>query len=256
MKNSFLILILFNTLLYNIIYAQFFSLKPNFGYTSVQMDAINNDNQLRIDQLSAITGNSLPKIKEFKGNYSWGIQGQYQLERNYFLNIHSNYYRESIKVENDKQGEIPYSFQNQHRIEYFEICLGINYFFDYSSWKIITTYIGAGGGFGIGWTEVYLEYNDGLNRVNNKGDFSSNSIVGYICAGLPIKFTSILSLVPEIGFRYANLGKMNGKLYISQNFSNFPDANLEVSDNNYTTEDVYDFSGFYGTIGIKILLLF
>ena len=220
------------------------------------MSDVNNDNQLRINQLSNITGNSLPKLEKFRGNYSWGIQGQYQLEQNYFLVIHSNYYRESIKVENDKQGEIPFSFQNQHRIEYFEICLGINYFFDYSSWKIITTYFGAGVGFGSGWTEVYLEYNDGLNRVNNKGDFSSDSFVGYICAGFQIKFTSILSLVPEIGFRYANLGKMNGKLYISQNFSNLPNANLELSDNNYTTEDVYDFSGFYGTIGLKILLPF
>jgi len=104
MKNSFLISILFNTLLYNIISAQFFSLKPNLGYTSVQMSDVNNDNQLRINQLSNITGNSLPKLEKFRGNYSWGIQGQYQLEQNYFLVIHSNYYRESIKVENDKQG--------------------------------------------------------------------------------------------------------------------------------------------------------
>jgi len=234
--------------------AQSFSIKPHMSYTTVQMNDVNSRNQARVEYLKEITGETVPQPDPFEGNFAWGIQIGYHLENNYFLTFATYYFTENHKLyyQDESQG-YPVIFDNLQSIKLFDISFGIKYFFRYSSWKRFNFYIAGVVGFAIGWSEITFRYFDEINSVNNKGDFSSNALTGQLMTGLSIRFSPAISLEPEIGYRAANLSQMDGKRIISQNFPNMPDGQLERIDNQYQTEAIYDFSGFFANIGLQFM---
>jgi hypothetical protein len=237
--------------------SQSFSVKPYFGYAQVQMSEVNSDSRARVDNLILNAEQNLPYPDPFEGNYAWGIQIGYHLEDNYFLTVGTYYFKEPNNLNyQDISAGYPVQFTNERMIEYFEINFGMKYLFNYSSWKRFHFYLAGSGGFALGWSESVFKYSDDINTVDNKGDFSSNALIGLFSVGISLRLSSIISIEPEIGYRVANLSQMEGTLKVSQNFPNIPDGQIEGTDNNYRTESNYNYSGYFANIGINFLIDF
>lgn len=58
-------------------------------------------------------------------------------------------------------------------------------------------------------------------------------------------------MVPEVGYRLANLQQMTGVLEVHQNIPSDPNGQINARDDNYQTEANYDFSGFYINVGLS-----
>jgi opacity protein-like surface antigen len=236
--------------------AQSFSIKPYWGYATVQMKEVNAGTQSRLEELTRFTGETVPTPDPFKGSYAWGVQIGYHLEDNYFLTFGTYYYSEDRDLQyRDESKGYPILFDNIRNIKLFEISFGMKYFIRYSSWKRFNFYAGGSIGFAVGWSESSFRYSDQTNFVNNRGDFSSNALTGHFMGGLSIRFSPIISLEPEIGYRAANLSQMDGTLRFSQNFPGIPDSQ-EGTDNQFKTEENYNFSGFFVNVGLQFTLHF
>lgn len=238
----------------SILLSQSISIKPHFGYTTVHMSEVNQDMNSRVIELRDITGQPVSIPDPFRGDFAWGIQIQYDLGDTYFLNLNTYYFKEETSVNESLAGTNPSQFNFRRRLDYFDISFGVKYFFNQSSWKRVTSYLGGGVGLGIGWAESNFDYADNINSVDNQSDFSSSALTAYFCAGLNFRISTQFSIVPEVGYRVANLGQMEGTLKIDQNFPNFPNGELELTDNNYLTEASYDFSGFFLSLGLNIFI--
>jgi opacity protein-like surface antigen len=247
--------ILFSILLsQGLIVAQSFSVKPYISYATVQMKEVNEGTEGRVESLRELTGVYVPTPDPFKGNYAWGIQIGYHLEDNYFLTFGTYFYRENrdFNYQDNSQGYLVL-FDNNRSIRLFEASFGMKYFIRYSSWKRFNFYVGGGIGFALGWSETLFSYSDETNYVNNIGEFSSNALTGHLLAGLSIRFSPTISLEPEFGYRMANLSQMEGTLRFSQDFPNaLPQQ--EGVDNQFTTEENYNFSGFFVNLGLQFLI--
>jgi len=216
---------------------------------------VNSASRSRIDALRALTSQNVPYPDGFSGNYSGGIQISYHLENNYYLIFGTYYFRETNNFGYfQPSGNNSVQFQNDRINELFEINLGIKYFLRYRSWSRINFYFSGTAGFAFGWAESIFIYLDGINSVDNKGDFSSSAITGYFSAGISFRISSTISLEPELGYRFANVNQMDGTLRLSQNFNNDPNLLVNATDNNYQTEANYDFSGFYLNLGVNFQL--
>jgi len=238
-------------------FAQSFSIKPYAGYATVQMKEVNAGIEARVESLTGLTGVPVPQPDPFKGNLAWGIQFGYHLEDNYYLTLDTYFFSEDSKIHyRDESQGYQVIFDNMRNIKLFEASFGMKYLFNYSSWKRFNFYVGGGIGLAIGWSETFFWYSDETNFVNNKGDFSSIALAGHIMGGLTIRFSPTISLEPEIGYRAANLAQMEGELRFSQNFPNIPGGQSEGVDNQFQTEENYNFSGFFVNIGLQFAFSF
>jgi opacity protein-like surface antigen len=254
MKNAILPFAILNLFAVSILMSQSISIKPHFGYTTVGMSEVNQDMNLRVNELREITGQLVSLPDPFNGDFAWGIQIQYNLGDNYLLNLNTYYFKEETTVDESQLATNPFQFNFRRRIDYFDISFGVKYFFNYSSWKRVTSYLGGGVGFGIGWAESNFIYEDSINSVNNQSDFSSSALTAYFSAGINFRISTRFSIVPEVGYRVANLRQMEGTLKIDQNFPNYPNGELETTDNNYLTDASYDFSGFFLSLGLNFII--
>ena len=235
--------------------SQSFKVKPYLAYSGVRMDDVNRDIANRIGQLRNLVDQPLPNPEKFNGNYGWGIQGQYHLGENYFLHLDTYFYKEKIKSEYYQQlqpNSVNFLFERQ--IQYFEASFGLKYYLDYNTWKRLNFYLGGGVGIGFGWTDANTKYNDTINTINNSGQYSSTALVTYFLAGAEIRLSPYFSFFPEAGYRLANLRQMNGRVSIYQDFPGYPDSSLEATNVDDTLEQIYDFSGFFISIGIGFII--
>jgi len=250
-----LLTVIFISVIPGVCLSQSFSVKPYFGYAQVQMSEVNSDNRARIDNLMQNAEQTLPYPDPFEGNYAWGFQIGYHLEDNYFLTAGTYYFKESNNLNyQDMSGGLLVLFTNDRMIEYFEINIGMKYLFNYSSWNRFHFFIAGSGGFALGWSESTFKYSDESNTVDNKGDFSSNALIGILSGGLTIRLSPIISIEPEVGYRLANLSQMEGSLRVYQDFPNIPGGQIDGTDNNYRTESNYNYSGFYANVGINFTI--
>lgn len=255
MLKLFSILAIYLLISVRIAIPQSVKIKPYFGYSTIRMDEVNKDIKLKVDQLNEITGQSLLPPAKFNGNYAWGIQIQYHLGENYFLHLDTYYMKEktsSVVNRGATQNRLNFDFKRQ--IEYFEASFGLKYYLGYSTWKRLNFYLGGGAGYGFGWTESIFRYDDSISEINNSAEFSSNSLTAYFLGGIDIRITPFLSILPEFGYRVANLKQMNGKLKIYQDFPGLPGGQIDATDHNYTTIEDYDFSGYFVSIGLGFIL--
>ncbi len=231
---------------------QSFSIEPVFGYTRLDMDAVNADISNKVLKLSARTGYDIPIPDPLQGNYFWGIQVNYHMENNYFLNVGTTYFREIAELTKGSLPNIaPFYFHTRREIQLLEINFGLKYYFNYNSWRKINFYVSGGTGYALGWSKYNFDYNDGTNSINNSGDFSSGSIIAYLGSGITLRFTPRFSLNPELGYHFANLGQMSGQYRISQIFPKDPTAQLEGIYTDFITEENYNYSGFFARIGLQ-----
>ncbi|MEJ2636644.1 MAG: hypothetical protein P8184_15290 [Calditrichia bacterium] len=233
--------------------AQMLSVKPYFGYATVKMGEVNDDAKTRIKSLAEQTQQALLPPDPLNGDYAWGFQVEYHLEENYFLNVNSYYFREKTATDNFNLFDQPIEFDVNRRIEYFEISIGINYYFDYNSWRRVNTYFGAGGGLGLGWSKSNFKYNDSKNFVNNSGDVSSNALTAYGCLGVRIRLFPFMFLTTEIGAHFANLGQMTGQYRVDQRVNS---EYLNYTNKDYTTAAAFNYSGYYITVGTGFVIPF
>jgi len=236
---------------------QSFKVKPYLAYSQVGMDDVNRDITNRVAQLRNLVGQPLPIPNGLNGNYGWGIQAQYHLGENYFLNLNTYFFKEETESEYFQEG-LPNSvnFLFKQQIEYIEASAGLKYYLGYNTWKRVNFYLGGGIGVGFGWADALTKYTDGTNKVDNSGQYSSTALIANFMGGAEIRITPYLSLFPEAGYRLANLQQMNGRISIDQDFPGIQNGRLEASDSNYTPEEIYDFSGFFVSIGIGFILPF
>ena len=227
-----------------------FSLKPYYGYSTVKMGDVNTEIINTVRALRYRSQHPLPFPGELNGSTIWGLQAEYQMEEDYFLNLSSLYYREKESAQYQEiagAADIDYHFFT--RIDLFEISVGIRYFFNYSSWKRINPYIGGNVGLGYAWSESHLRYDDhGLsqtNPVDTFDDVSSNAITAQFCAGITLRILPAFFLWGEVGARMANMSNMQGQR-----------RTLNASYSNFTTPSVYDFSGFYLIAGGGFIIPF
>ncbi len=219
--------------------AMSFSIKPYYGYATVRMGDVNNEIINTVRTLRYRSQRPLPFPQELNGSSIWGLQMEYNMEEDYFLNLSSFYYREKESARYDKEitlPEVDYRFFT--RIELFEISLGIRYFFNYSSWKRINPYIGGNVGLGFAWSESHLQYDDHgqsqTNPVDIRDDISSNALTVQFGAGITLRIFPAFFLWGEAGLRMANMGNLQGQR-----------RTLNAVYSRFTTPTVYDFSGFY-----------
>ncbi len=251
MKRFVFIMSVFFLLNVSILNARSITLKPYFGYATVRMDDMNSDLKLRVNELAKLVQNNLPIPADFNGNYAWGAQIQYRLQDNNFIHLNTFYFKEKNSAEDLQRlggGDYEYLFSRQ--IELFEIGFGLHYFFNYSSWKRVNTYLGAGAGLGFGWSESDVFYQDQQNNlVDNRGEFSSNALTAHIAAGANIRIFPAFFISGEVGYRFANLQNLTGTFKANQRL---PNGTINNTDDDFSTTAAYDFSGFYITIGIGI----
>ncbi len=238
----------FTLLLFTSLSAQTFYLKPFFGYKTVKMSEVNHEIKNAIRALQQETGNLLPFPKDFNGDFVWGIQGVYHWNDNYFLQVSTFYYQETISTSTNELTIIPdYYFGFKRKIELFEVNLGIQYFFNYNQWRRTNFYLSTGFGYAFGWTNSDFQYSEPGNvqekGLHNQGDFSSDALTAHLGAGLTVRLSSIILLTGEVGLHIANLGQMDGQIKSSDG-RNVP----------YTTNSRYDFSGFFAVAGLEIVI--
>lgn len=239
---------IFSILLFSeISYGQTLAIKPYFGYATVNMTEVNEDLDFRIRDFRQLVNEPLPAPDHFNGNYAWGVQIEYRLEEDYFLNVSTYYFREKNGA--DYFGSIssgPIDFHFDREIELFDVGIGLKYFFNYSSWKRINTYIGSGVGVGLGWSKSNFRYTDQkpeTDDFDNTGDFSSNQLTANITAGGIYRVFPALYLSVEVGIRFANMQQMDGPL-----------TTLQDGRNEITTDAAFDFTGFFVTLGTGIVI--
>jgi hypothetical protein len=235
------------------VYSQSFSIEPVIGYTRVSMDAVNADIRYKVNKLSAQTGNTIMLPDPLEGNLFWGIQANYHMENNYFLNVGTSYYREvSDLTQGNAANMNTFYFHTRRENQLLKFNFGIRYYFNYNSWNRVNFYLGGGTGYALGWSDYRFEYGDGTNSINNTGNFSSGAITAYLSTGISLRFMPRFSLNPEVGYHYANLGQMTGRYQISQIFPKDPAAQLEGIYTDFITEEEYNFSGFFASIGLHL----
>lgn len=252
MKKVLLICIIFLLSLNTESRAFSFSVKPYLGYATLEMTEVDENNRYGINSLSYLVSQPLPLPEPFGGNLMGGIQIDYHLENQYFIYIGSYYYRETSEVDYiDPLNNPGLRFSNTREIEFFEFSLGLKYYLRYSSWRRINVYLGGGAGFAFGGAHSDFLYQDGVNSVDNQGDFNASSLTAHFCAGIRFTLSPFFSIVPEAGYRLANLQQMDGVLEVHQNFPGEPNGQIDARDDNYRTEANYDFSGFYINLGLS-----
>jgi hypothetical protein len=229
-----------------------FSVKPYVGYARLEMTEVDENNRYGITTLSYLVSHNLPFPEPFGGNLMGGIQIDYHLENQYFLYVGSYYYREKSEVDYvDPVNNPNLQFSNKRDIELFEFSLGLQYYLRYSSWRRINGYLGGGAGFAFGGAHSVFLYHDGVNSVDNQGDFNSTALTAHFCVGIRFKFSPFFSILPEAGYRLANLQQMTGVLEVHQNIPSEPNGQINTRDDDYQTEANYDFSGFYFNVGLS-----
>ncbi len=238
--------------------AEAFNIKPFFGYSTVRMNDVNDDINFRVNELRKIVQTNIPAPDPFKGNYAWGVQIEYPLQEKYFVTLTTFYFSEKTSAETlPGAPATTYDYHYSRKIELFDVSIGLNYYFNYSSWKRLNTYFGAGAGLGSGWSSSDFQYDDtSNNHINNTGDFSSNALTAYFCLGGTARLFRYLFLSAEAGVRFANLRQMDGKLKVDQTFSGSSGSSQKYTNNDFTTEALYDYTGFYFLVGTGIVIPF
>jgi hypothetical protein len=223
--------------------AQNFYLKPYAGYATVRMNDANEDMAFRVGELQKQVQQALPTPDKLNGNWVWGVQLEYHQEGNYFFNLNTWFFREKTATDYSKTSGTPQlEYHYDRQIELFDLGVGMHYYFGYSSWKRVNTYLGAGFGVGFGWLESNFAYLDDVpqnQNIDNHGDFSAATLTAVFNAGGIVRLIPEVFLQGEVGFRLANMDQLDGKLRTTQG-----------TFNDLTTEASYDFSGFYATAGI------
>ncbi len=242
--------LLFTLFLFASLSAQSFYLKPFFGYKTVKMSEVNQEIKNAIKTLQQETGHLLPFPEDFNGNLVWGIQGMYHWNDNYFVQVSTFYYQETVATSTEELTIIPdYYFNFKRKIELFEFNLGIQYFFNYNQWRRTNLYITTGFGLAFGWANSNFQYSEPGNiqekGIHNQGDFSSDALTAHLGAGLLVRLSSAIFLTGEVGIHIANLGQMDGQIKSSDG-QRLP----------FTTTSRYDFSGLFALAGLAFAIPF
>ena len=229
------------------IMAQTVSVQPYFGYSTVRMSEANNDMVVRVNQLRRFSQQFIPSPDPLNGNYTWGVGVTYRFEDDYFATVKTLYFSEKTGKDYRRTAvDYPLDFHFDRDIRFFDFTIGLQYFFNYSSWKRINYYLGAGAGLGLGWSRsnfTYQDNNPAINNIDSRGDFSGSAMTAHFALGLTLRVLPPVFLSAEGGYRFANLRQLEGQLKLSG-----------VLYPNYVTESSYDFSGFYITIGTGFIL--
>ncbi|GAB4335818.1 MAG: hypothetical protein Kow0037_16290 [Calditrichia bacterium] len=229
------------------LFGQTVYLRPFWGQHRLSMDEPNEDMRYRINTLAFLNKVSLPVPQDLDKAAIYGLEALLKFDSDYFISVGTAYFKDETKLNYHSPSPanaIEYYFFRD--IRYFELTTGIKYFPHYSSWRPINVYFGFQVGLGVGWSRSDFQYRDDnpdIDEIDSRGDFSTNGLIGVGNIGFNFRLTGWLMLNGEAGYRFANLGQLEGQL-----------KTINATINNYTTSSSYDFSGFYAAIGLYFLI--
>lgn len=229
------------------LFGQTLYLKPFWGQNRLSMDEPNEDMRYRINTLAAWNNVNLPVPQDLDRASLYGVEALVKFDNDYFLSVGTAYFKDKTDITYLSPANAPYIEYYFYRdIRYFELTTGFKYFPHYSSWRAVNIYFGFQVGVGVGWSRSDFRYHDDnpeIDEIDSEGDFSTNGLIGVGNIGFNFRLVGWMMLNGEAGYRFANLGQLEGQL-----------KTIDNTINNYTTSSTYDFSGLYATIGIYFLI--
>jgi len=228
--------------------SQILRLKLYPGYLKVLMKDVNNNMRNQINIFSEISEILLPFPEDFNGNKIYGAQLNYHLNENYFFNFGFYSYKESVGSEmkrflNNQNME----FKFDRSVELLNLILGLQYYFNYATWKPANYYLFSdlGIAFAASHSLTYTKNLPNYKDTNTRGNFTANSITFQVGFGVDINLQKYLSVWLQGGFLFANIGQMEGEIEL-----------IDGSRLKRTTNSRFDYSGILLMTGLGILLPF
>lgn len=226
--------------------AQHISIRPHLGYYVPRMNDVNDtiENQIRVWRELLETDLSDPG--KIDGGPIIGGQIQFHLNESYFIALSAAYYREKSETAfaaDDRR------FAFTREVEFLDVQLNIQYYFDYEPGTIFNKYLNLGIGVMNGQADARtintfpasLVSGAQLPRVDTTGDFSRSSLTASITAGIDVRLASLLSLWLEGGLQFGNIGQLDGTV-----------TRLDADPVEDLSSTEFDFTGFFLRTGFGI----
>ncbi|RMI00526.1 MAG: hypothetical protein D6681_11255 [Calditrichaeota bacterium] len=221
-------------------------LKPHAGLLFPGMGDVNAKIENDIISFRQITGEPIPSPGTIGRNKFFGVQVEYQIEEDYFASLNVGYYSDAAEV--DYSATAGLRFHYLREVQLFDFMLNLHYYFNYSTWKRVNTYLGMGVGLSVAnaRSETFSNFGDELAQVDSRGDFAGNSLSALLGAGVDVRLSQAFSLWGELGLQYGNMGQLDGSVTTKDH----PEKRDTVS------QSSFDFTGIYVRAGLGVLLPF
>ena len=234
--------------------SQSFTIKPFYGYLRPQMTDVNRRIDTQMAAWRELLEEPLPVPGRISGQPVWGGEIQYHLNDDYFLGLNVSRYQDQATTDyRSPAPATPDRFLYTRDAEAIDVALHLDYYFDYDESSRLNKYFGLGIGVIFAQarsvTQSTFELTDSkvtLPLIDTTGDFSGTAFTALISGGLALRLVEPFSLWSEVGYRYAKLGQLEGKVRQINSQQNAA----------FTTNTSFDFSGFYLQAGLGIGLPF
>lgn len=223
--------------------AQSVVLRPFGGYTTVFMKNVNDLIKEQIFSFREITGEPIPFPEKINGNYEYGAEIHYHLNEGYFLTLGGSFYSEEVRTQFSPEGESAFDFRR--KVSLLNFSLGIQNYLAYSTWKRVNAFLFFDVSLAFANSNSLTKVANlaGYPETNTQGEFSANALNVQGGLGVDLRISSELALWAKAGFRYANMGQMEGEIVLL-------DGTKELQ----TTRSSFDYSGFFARAGVGINL--
>ena len=226
-------------------------IKPYYGHLLPRMSDVNNRIENQIEGWRELLGEPVPAPGKIDGHRLLGAQVGYHFGENYFLTLNVSHYEEKVQSEFTPA---PDRFYFERQVEFYDVTANLQYYFDYDSASRLNKYLGIGVGILFAKARSNTQSTFISNPKNGtlfppsdtRGDFSGNSLLAAVSAGLDVRLFNPFSLWAEAGYQFANIGHLEGTV-------NTFDGRAITG---FTTNTSFDFSGFYFRAGLGIGLSF
>ncbi len=248
-ENYRLLIVILSLLLIAPLTAQKVNIIPYYGYLLPRMTDVNDKIESDINGRNGfqrLIGQNLPFPGEFNGEGVIGAQIEYHLNENYFASINVSYYQESVGSEfaTGSTGKAD-RFLYEREVELYDVSINLHYYFNYSTWKRLNTYLGFGVGLYVvnAFSDTESTFsNDVINPIDTHGEFSGNALGASFALGGDLRLLKFLSLRAEGGIQFANIGQLDGSITTISN-----PAKQETP-----SQSSFDFTGLFVRGGLSI----
>ncbi|MGB9774310.1 MAG: hypothetical protein ACP5JH_10790 [Bacteroidota bacterium] len=206
------------------------------GYTQFRMRAINEDAAKDVAAFREL-GFPVEPLPQVKGATLYDIQGEFRYERDWALRIETNFGSTGVSTQVDGSDK---ALSMKRNFSLTDIEVGIIYFVP-SMYRWFQPYTGLMAGFAEGRAHVETDYRAkdvSPPSSSTRADYARIGVTAKGLLGLRTNIISPLFAAVEIGYRFANMGQLEGKVTVNG-------VSHEES-----SQNPVDYSGFYGLITI------
>jgi len=206
------------------------------GYTQFRMRAINEDAARDVAAFREL-GFPVEPMPPVKGAMLYDLQGEFRYERDWALRVETDFGSTGVSTQVDSTEK---ALTMKRNFSLTDIEIGIIYFVP-SMYRWFQPYTGLMAGFAEGQAHVETDYRaKGVSPPSSstRADYARIGVTAKGLIGLRTNIISTLFAAVEIGYRFANMGQLEGKVTVNGA------SHEELSQN------PVDYSGFYGLITI------